>query len=394
MITTIKCCLLSLILIGSGLDVSAQITVNSPATAKIVLVDTFNRVQNMTDFSSLATAKTNGSWDITTATSAGSFLYRRDGTTSTNFANATYNKAVHYNFAGGLSYNATAYQKVDASESAYLGEEIPDEQVISLTLVTGGATDNVTFPVQGIVRDVPNVDMSYPVTNGKNWTSTSKFTTKFNLTIGAFGLNNTAGERKTSRSQTDSVIGWGSIKVKNFATGQFYTIPVLQVSEWVSVQDSFFLGGAQAPAQLLTAFGLTQGQIATYRRVYFYRADELLPLVAIHYEADKPTTMEKMEVMQDRMDENSVGIHKLNSMVDVAIFPNPASHGVITLSSSNLGESVSYELVDVFGRVLRSKMHVTDLQTIDVSDLSSGHYIMNVYQNGQLAGYQKISIQN
>ncbi|MBI1307706.1 MAG: T9SS type A sorting domain-containing protein [Bacteroidetes bacterium] len=372
---------------ASFFSAKAQITIDGITSSKIVLTDTFIKANNKDDFAMMGKAATNATWDVSTATNTSAFLWAREAANSTTFTDASFEKDIFYAFAGGLSYTSTQYVKISGNGLASQGEEIKDEQVIPLTALTGGANDNLTFPVQTIVYTSGIKEQKFPMTYGDVFTSSNSRSTKFNITVAAFGLNNVQGVRKTFYNTTDSVVGWGSVKVKHRNTGLTYNIPVLQVSHRVVVVDSFYLGGAPAPAQMLAAFGLSQNNTVNDRTMKFFRKDEVNPLIAIEYADATSATIDRFDIVQDRLEENSVGIEVLNALAaEIKVYPNPVNDNQFTIDRPAQNGNWSFEISDIYGRAIQTGELGEFTTLINVNDLASGRYIVRVLLNNQPVG--------
>lgn len=73
-----------------------------------------------------------------------------------------------------------------------------------------------------------------------------------------------------------------------------------------------------------------------------------------------------------------------NYTMQAILYPNPAIHSVnLSLGSLNDFSQLSYELIDISGKILRNGK-ITDSQTeINVSDLASATYFFNLMDSGK-----------
>jgi hypothetical protein len=179
------------------------------------------------------------------------------GTPPAAFADATH--AFNYNSGFQIfSYPSRAYLKIDATSYSNVGYATNGGR-FSITAISGGATDSLFFPASISRHTTPWVAYKFPMTANSVWKSNFKDTTVFQISIAAFGLNKTPGMRVRQTIQTDTIVGWGTLKQRNPATGGVLNFAVLLKQRNLTSVDSFFLGGAPAPAALLSAFGVTQG---------------------------------------------------------------------------------------------------------------------------------------
>ncbi|MFM2267758.1 MAG: hypothetical protein RL757_1199, partial [Bacteroidota bacterium] len=176
------------------------------------------------------------------------------------FSDATYafNYLTTFQF---FAYPSRAYEKLDATGYAQLGY-ITQGGKFSLTQISGGATDSIYFSAGAQRYANPWISYKFPMTANSVWKSNYKDTSNFQLSIAAFGLNRTPGFRVAKYNYTDSIVGWGTLKLRNPSGGAPLNFAVLLQQSSGTQVDSFYLGGAPAPATLLAAFGLTQGQIS------------------------------------------------------------------------------------------------------------------------------------
>jgi hypothetical protein len=81
----------------------------------------------------------------------------------------------------------------------------------------------------------------------------------------------------------------------------------------------------------------------------------------------------------------STGIRNKNTEADFALYPNPAGNGLLNIKFKNiLKEEAIIEILDVTGRQLHMQKAnvVNDIQTINVSSLAKGTYLLNVIYKG------------
>lgn len=76
----------------------------------------------------------------------------------------------------------------------------------------------------------------------------------------------------------------------------------------------------------------------------------------------------------------TVGINETALNISLSIFPNPTTE-YLTLQVKNYNnEKLSYQLFDIQGKLLGSKVITTSKTQINLSDLSTGTYLINVIQ--------------
>lgn len=294
--------------------------------------DTLGVVGTFSSFAMLGTPASNATWDLSAATYS-SFEYRErinPPSSGNPFPGASFYEPSHYSFASGaISYNSDIYKQLTNGGLISLGENMPTSTAIFIGAVTGGTNDSLVFPAQTITYLPVSTDLKFPASLDTSWTTVNaKYTTQFTLTVAAMSLNHTPGERRTSETVTDSVMGWGKIRVPLKSGGNSAWIPVLQVRHSIANADSFYLGGAPAPAALLSNFGLTQGQVSTQYEIDFYAASDATPIATMEYSDNSYSTPTNLKTKVTGISPSSVRTVGLVS--NVKIYPNPA-HGQLNI---------------------------------------------------------------
>ena len=74
----------------------------------------------------------------------------------------------------------------------------------------------------------------------------------------------------------------------------------------------------------------------------------------------------------------------------IKVYPNPATNFIYVKSSLNL-KSLAFEIYDINGRIVKSGEELFNQQlSINISDLSSGIYILNINNNDFETNYKII----
>jgi hypothetical protein len=146
---------------------------------------------------------------------------------------------------GFLAYNITSYYSLTANGRLSLGRTVA-RQATSLRALTGGTNDSVVVNRQTIVLGTGLVDVLLPLTAGSHSRRSFRYGTTGTITIAAAGLNQAPFRLVKRGVYTDSVAGWGTVRVpvSGSATGSS-AIPVLQVRT-LSVGQCISQRGARA----------------------------------------------------------------------------------------------------------------------------------------------------
>ena len=106
----------------------------------------------------------------------------------------------------------------------------------------------------------------------------------------------------------------------------------------------------------------------------------------IDYQSTNGSNGSSSEGVQQPFEFYSVGIFEDFASFEVNLFPNPSS-SFINLSIENwtTDHTISYQLCDLNGKVLRSDIVKKPTTMIDVQELADANYFLNVLVNGEFA---------
>jgi hypothetical protein len=343
-----KLTLLSLAL--APLCLNAQITINQNGYASWTPgTDSIRFVSNVGALPSL-TPTANASWDLSTSNyTSPSYYINYSSGTSTDFPAATYQSHIFYEVTTGIELQTSIWTGNTASGIERMGEDI-ERQAFSLAAVTFGPNDSLVFPEQTVTYSAVRTDVKFPATMGSQWFSAYDMKADFNLTIASFGFNNSPGYRKSFIDRTDSVKGWGRMRLKNNAGVTSAWMNVLQVKSHVQLIDSFYLDGLPIPENLLTSFGLGQGMETHTYTMDFYREGEVTPLTSVDY-ANGSYSSPQSAVVHTSRHANATGINEITNAGSISVYPNPISGNRINVSiDGNANGNWGYKLVNVTGQ--------------------------------------------
>lgn len=381
--------LLVIVSLVASLYTQAQITLNSssgPSLSLCQMGDSFRRIK-LNTIPTIAPA-TNATWDMTVAGDSTRFWQLRDVYSSSSaFPNAGFYNKAHYNFAV-LGYETSNIKNVTANGILMYGVHV-DRQAISLASFTGSTTDSVVFPLQDVVYNTPDVELKYPMTMGTNWVAPIKYTTDFNLTVAAYSLNNTPGERRVELTINKSVVGWGKMKVNNESGVATDYMDVLMVKMVRVAKDSFYLAGSPAPGALLTAFGLTQGQVQVRSSYSFYRVGEYAPLLELVYEDSTFAKITRCDVHEDRLKPASV---EAIDREEISIYPNPVVGNSFNIKTGALDNMTGYELYNTTGQLIQKGALPQNGKVTLKEEYPTGNYFIKLQTSKGAYGIEQLSI--
>ncbi|MBC6994183.1 T9SS type A sorting domain-containing protein [Neolewinella lacunae] len=241
--------------------------------------------------------------------------------------------------------------------------------------ITGSPTDTLAFP--GLVQEYPGRinTIQFPMAFGDEWEQTHLEQTPYELTVAAFGLNQTPGLNRRSFTEKREVVGSGEIRLPRGTDEPQLSTEVLLVRITTTAIDSFFLGGAPAPAPLLAAFGISQAQVSVGVRFVFYRPGAGAPVADI-FENNRFITY------RPRLAEPLVSVRE-HFLPSVRHYPNPIAAGTpLTIEAGQPIGSGRVEVVDMQGRrVFQQDFRAAGSQslTLDLpANLPTGLYVYHL----------------
>ncbi len=147
--------------------------------------------------------------------------------------------------------------------------------------VFGGA-GSVTYIAEDVIYSPKIKAVIFPFDYEDKAESEHVETSNFKATLPSAGLNNTPGANTDSISYSAEAIGWGQLKLPAYSE----SIEVLLIKRVEVRRDYWFLGGAPAPASLLTNLGIVDGAKTTIVTYVFYTKNQG-PALFVNYEDDK-----------------------------------------------------------------------------------------------------------
>lgn len=185
---------------------------------------------------------------------------------NTSFSTATYMQTTIDTFGRGstaaVGVAANYYFEITPAGWAALGKTIP-QVVLSYPSIGG----TLTYPAQTYALSSKLYNFKLPL-NYRDTFGVTNVTAKYSFVANApaFAVNNVPGEEVATNSSGYNVIGRGTLKLKGYADA----IPVLLVKYSGTTKVNYFLGGAPAPAALLSVAGITDGAVTGYTTYEFY----------------------------------------------------------------------------------------------------------------------------
>lgn len=214
----------------------------------------------------------NQTWNFSTLTETSSFP--NGGAinltpSSTAFSSATYatlgSTAWTVSGINSQPFAANFYYELNNNGIYDLGYS--QNAASSIAIPSLGAT--IDFPIQNLnytgTAKYPSVLFPAKFGNAAVTTNNIVSTSNYNVTASALGLNNTPAQTVLNTSVIQEVVGSGTVNLKGIGSKR-----VLVIKNSFSDKSNYFIGGAPAPAALLSNLNIVDCSIvtgATYRFV-------------------------------------------------------------------------------------------------------------------------------
>ena len=332
-------------------------------------------------------AATNATWDLSTVTdsAANLFAYRVAATTPATFADSN-----NYTF-GTYAYKGNVQSAIQSIGILEYGIDIYGATYVLPT----ATTDSIYILTQNTVYSSTHTKIALPATCPSSWISSYKFDINFKLTIAIASYSLTPGYIRSYVTEKDTVIGWGKMRIKTLAGTQSGYMNALQIRTMTTTLDSFFVNGLPATTTLLSALGVTQGQVTKTYEQNFYRANEITPLANVQFSDSANTAPTKATTHVQRLPPNGIG--NIFNDAKVKIYPNPISGSNVSIDVPVASGEWKYELVNISGQtVAADRLQLGNNQThaqIQLSaTLTPGIYYIHLINDGKQVSVKPLEI--
>lgn len=253
---------------------------------------------------------------------------------------------------GAFSYDVPSniYDAIDENGWYRTGRSF-ESLSIPLTAITGGADDRIDY-LQGPSDYVGRLDIiKFPITYQNQWEGTFYFDLNYEVTAGAFGLNQTPAFTRLYTTNEREVIGHGLLTIPKSDGSPSEPMDVLLVKVNATFIDSIYLAGSPAPQALLDVLGVTQGAVSVNNFYVFYKPGFGAPVALFDFLENGQVGR---AVYRPQAADFNTAIQDLN-LANVQSFPNPVSSGSsISLSIEQLTSSGSICFFDLQGHLLHT----------------------------------------
>ena len=332
-------------------------------------------------------------WDYAHLTS-NEFLINEyfDATMDDNFPNA-FNLRQRDLVFQAFPISSVSYIGLDEGGWFDVGRTITDV-TYPITAITGGANDQLRFVGENSLFDGRINTLDFPVSYESQWEQSRIDYINFELTVAAFGLASTPGFRQRLQTENREVVAYGELTIPDVNGDPTPAINALLLKVERIMEDSVFLGGAPAPAALLTAFGLAQGVIATEVFYVFYTADFGSPIMNINLDENNEVSS---SVYRPQVADAVTAVRHLRSYT-VNYFPNPISKGqILTIQTEFQTFAGIINMYNLRGQLIKkmpySSMSGHEIQLKMPNNVNGGLYSYELYdQTGLAVGKGKLIV--
>ncbi|MCF8373657.1 MAG: T9SS type A sorting domain-containing protein [Bacteroidales bacterium] len=291
-----------------------------------------------------------------------------DATLDPNIQNALNYHERNLSFQG-FPIPSNSYEGIDSLGWYELGRTTVGVKY-SVSSITGMANDSLGFPAENQVFEGRNDQLIFPVSYQSSWQPQYNEYTEFELTVTNFGLNNAPGYLKRINNDSREVVGYGKLIIPKYDGSPSDSLDVLQIKVVRTAVDSFYLNGAEAPAMLLTAFGLSQGTSFSDSFYVFYKPNFVAPVLNINLSSSG-----QVSTVFYRPDgaESTISVPEIRSTASKC-FPNPAAAGqtVQIQSTEELSKASRISIYDMQGRIIFN---------LPVENISDNNYQIKIPEN-------------
>jgi len=289
---------------------------------------------------------------------------------------------------GTINLVRVNYQQLSATGLANLGQSNPTQR-FSLQQVTGSNTDSLIVLAQSTPANYQVV--SFPFTTGSHLRQTYRIGVIGRLKVPALLLNNTPMRLVQNIVRVDSVAGWGNVLLPTASSGTVSVRALLVRRKYVQ-RDSLYLNGQPAPAALVAAFNLQQGQQTVYYSDWFYRENSGQTLLELYY---ANASYQAPNEIYYSTEASLLSSRSALTLTGISAYPNPAAAGspVMLAAADGQRQTLTLTVRDLLGRSLATDTGITGQPTNVLAGLPQGNYLLEIRTADGRQGTQRISVQ-
>jgi hypothetical protein len=304
---------------------------------------------------------------------------------------------IQYYVTGGVSFphSKQQYEAQTPGGLQRLGYTLAaDQWQLAGPLTTAVYTWDV--PAQQVAYEGLAYRVQFPLTANSASATAYRTVTQLRVTEPGAGLN-AASVRLVHRVvQTDSVVGFGTMRLPT-AAGPSAAFPVLMQRTVVQETDSLYLGNQPAPAQLLETLYMQQGRQYSTFRTAFFRENSAQPALQLFY------TSAAFQALRPLFSIWFSGEASLGTVTStragqlpagaLQAYPNPVADGQFTLTLAGSRQPVQLVVRDLLGRQVAGAASVSGEPTAVLHGLQPGLYLVEATTHDGRRGTVRVRVQ-
>ena len=292
---------------------------------------------------------------------------------------------------GDFPYQGNAQKSITDSGLYEFGQTI-NLVKYDLTSLTAGASDTLIIPFQNVIYSTPLSLISFPATYHSSWMSSNVSDVNFQLTV-LPTYDHSTGILRKYITNTNSVIGWGKMRINDGTGNPTAFFDILQVKVETHSIDSIFINGFPAAPIALLILTTAQGQRDSVYEQNYYRMEEVTPLAKVTFRDATYTQPLRAVTHVQRL--IRVEVPTVSGQEEVQVFPVPVDKGVIKIKYPPTVADVNFTLYDLLGvaRLSGTLPNTGSSTSIRLPDeITSGVYFLRIMdQNGKVS-FRSISV--
>lgn len=260
-------------------------------------------------------------WNYSAQALTGSFHYTKNPVSEPLFPNANlveYGTGVALNL---VPMNINFYEQLADDGYKTLGRTTP-EVALPAQALTGGPNDTITFLSTVSVYEEPNYYVKFPLHYEDNWNAEFNIIGNYLMTVQAFGLDHVPASSTYNYVKTNTVVGHGTLILPHPDGTGTVTLEALLLKTTTVRTDSFFLVGQPAPAIMLNALGLVQGNTETYSEYTFFAKGLIRSALSMDTDNGQVTNITLADDIKNIVSSTT---QVADILIDAKVFPNPTS---------------------------------------------------------------------
>jgi hypothetical protein len=365
-------------------NLSAQVVLDSTDYTSLTGTDSLKKTVVTSSFPSLS-AMAGGIWDmgVVTDTSPVYFAYRVAGDVGYQFADSSV-----YNLSS-YSFNGTTQSTITSDGVFEHAIDIP-RYTYSLYSLTSGFYDSLTILQQQSIYSAARIKITFVAMPGVMWQSNYQYDLHFQLSYLVLGDTLAPGIVRSYIAEKDTIVGYGTMRVKDAYGSPSDYFNVLQVQTQIVKKDSFFLKGMPFPTPLLAALNLTQGEKDTVYEQNYYRKHELTPLAQVEFRDAGYTTPYRATTHVQRL--SAAGVPEIPAGGLITVFPNPVDSRTLTVQLPSTGGLWTYQLWDAAGHEAEHGSFDQNGSITFAASLPAGVYYLDIIHDAKRVAVKALTL--